>query len=226
MATDGSGGFDRVVTGIVGLDDILNGGIPEGNLTLLSGPPGTGKSTVGLQFLMAGVDDGEPGVYVTLGENPDRIIRNMRAFGWDIDGAMEEETLRVVSPELYKYDKLVDEIKRNAEAVDAARIVLDSITVLKSYFEDDFTIRRRIMELKRLFEDLGVTTLTVAESPHAEQNVIEVEEYVADGVIDLYYQQREGESFNRFLAVRKMRGTEHSMDMHPITIGTGGVTMD
>lgn len=226
MVADGSDGFDRVATGIDGLDDLLHGGIPKGNLTLLSGPPGTGKSTVGLQFLMAGVENGEPGVYVTLGESPERIIRNMRAFGWDIDVAMEEETLRVVSPELYKYDTLVDEIKRNAEAIEAERVVLDSITVLKSYFEDDFTIRRRIMELKQLFEDLGATTFTVAESPHAQMGgVIEVEEYVADGVIDLYYKPEE-ETFTRFLAVRKMRGTEHSMDRHPITIGMGGITMD
>lgn len=223
---DDDGGFDRVSTGIDGLDELLNGGVPQGNLTLLSGPPGTGKSTFGLQFLMAGVEAGEPGVYVSLGEDPDRIIKNMRAFGWDVDGPLEEDVLRVVSPELYKYDQLMDDLRRNAEDMEAERVVLDSITVLKSYFEDDFTIRRRIMEFKQLLEELGATTMTMAESTHAGANaVIEVEEYVADGVIDLYYRE-DGDSFTRYLAVRKMRGTEHGMEIHPISIGEGGISME
>lgn len=226
-SSDGDEGeFTKVPTGIPGLDDLLNGGIPEGNLTLLSGPPGTGKSTFGLQFLINGAENEQKGMYISLGEARERIIRNLREYGWDIDKHLDSDCIKIMSPELYKYDTLVRDIKNTARDTETDFIVLDSVTVLKSYFEDDFTIRRKIMDLKKLFERLGATTFMTAESPHGtNRDEIGVEEYVVDGVIELYY-EKEKNGFQRYIAVKKMRGTEHSMEIYPLSIAKGGITVE
>jgi KaiC/GvpD/RAD55 family RecA-like ATPase len=222
---DTGDGFVKLSTGIDGLDALLNGGIPEGNLTLLSGPPGTGKSTLGHQFLINGAENGYSGIYISLGEARDRIIRNLQEYGWNVNEHIDNGQLKIMSPELYKYDTLIRDMKNAARDLEADFLVLDSVTVLKSYFEDDFTIRRKIMELKKLFERLGSTTFMTAESPHRETGEIGVEEYVVDGVIELYY-ERDSDEFHRYIAVKKMRGTEHSMKIYPLTIGTGGITVE
>ncbi len=220
------GGFERVPTGVPGLDELMNGGMPAGNVTLLSGPPGTGKSTFGSQFLIERAKDGSSGIFVSLGDSRERIIKNLREFGWDIDTLLEDDRIAIMSPELYKYDTLLREIKSKTRDLDADFFVLDSVTVLKSYFEDEFTIRRKIMELKKLFEELELTTFLTAESPHTDnRSVIGVEEYVVDGVIELYY-EKESDAFHRYIAVKKLRGTEHSMSIHPLTVGTGGIRVE
>lgn len=219
--------FSRIPTGIPGMDDLINGGIPEGNLTLLSGPPGTGKSTFGLQFLINRAKEGENGIYISLGEDRERIIRNLRAYGWDIDKHLDDGKIDIMSPELYKYDTLLRNIKNSAREMEAKYFILDSVTVLKSYFEDDFTIRRKIMDLRKLFEQLNVTTFMTAESGHTEtRSKIGVEEYVVDGVIDMYYVKIDDEKYQRFIAVKKMRGTEHSMNIYPLEIAKGGITVE
>lgn len=226
MGSYGDGEFERLSTGIPGLDELINGGVPGGNVMLVSGPPGTGKSTFGSQFLIDGAEKGKSGIYVSLGDDRERIIRNLREFGWDIDTYLDEGSLEIMSPELYKYDTLVRDIKKKARDMDADLFVLDSVTVLKSYFDDEFTIRRKIMDLKKLFEDLGMTTIMTAEHDHTGNRfAVGVEEYVVDGVIELYY-EKEDEQFQRYIAVKKLRGTEHSKRIYPINIGKQGITVE
>jgi circadian clock protein KaiC len=224
-SADDADGFEKLSTGVAGLDDLLNGGIPDGNVTLVSGPPGTGKSTFALQFLIEGAESDSTGVYISLGEARERIVRNLREYGWDIDTHLEADRLEIMSPELYKYDTLMRDMKNTARDMEADFIVLDSVTVLKSYFEDEFTIRRKIMELKKLFERLGATTIMTAENAHSQRQAIGVEEYVVDGVIELYY-EKEDDGFQRYIAVKKMRGTEHAMKIYPLKIGKGGITVE
>jgi len=92
-------------TGVKGLDKILNGGIPEKNLTLVSGGPGSGKTTIGLQFLLEGIRNGETGVYVNLDERKEKIIRNAELFGWDLEEHEENKNLHFVRPNIFDFKK-------------------------------------------------------------------------------------------------------------------------
>ncbi|MDY6777305.1 MAG: ATPase domain-containing protein [Candidatus Nanohaloarchaea archaeon] len=219
-------GFERVSTGIDGLDEVLHGGIPWGNLTLVSGPPGSGKSTLGAQFLVHGAAEGETGVYIGIGEEEDRITKNLKAFDWEIEDHLEEDRIAVISPPMYDYKKLVNKVNRTVRDLDADRVLLDSITVIKSFFEHEFEVRKKIMGLRQTINEMDVTTVTTSESRRAEESShIGVEEYVADGVIEMFYEEEE-KGYQRYLVVKKMRGTEHSMERFPITINSEGVSLE
>ncbi|HIE31924.1 MAG TPA: circadian clock protein KaiC, partial [Methanosarcinales archaeon] len=89
--------MSRVFTGIQGLDDLTSGGFISGDIVLVTGGPGCGKTTLGLQYLYRGaIDYGEPGIFVTLDESPARMIRNAWQFGWDIERLIKENKMRVI----------------------------------------------------------------------------------------------------------------------------------
>lgn len=213
---------ERVKTGIEGLDDIVKGGIPENNLVLLSGGPGSGKTTMALQFLIQGIENGETGVYVNLDEQKEDIIRNAKLFGWDLEKHVENDDLHFVRPSVFKFKKAKRQIDRIANRFDAERIVIDSLSVLGSATDSESKMRRSIMELNQRFNNLDATTISISEVEGEKVSKHGVEEYSVDGIIRLYF-QRKGSSFQRGVAIKKMRGSDHSKDLHPIEIGNKGV---
>lgn len=215
--------INRLKTGVDGLDEIINGGIPENNLVLVSGGPGSGKTTIGLQFLLEGIKNGETGIYVNLDERKEKIIRNAELFGWDIEKHIENEDLHFVRPSVFDFKKAKKVIDQTASRFDAERIVIDSLSVLGSAVESEAKMRRGIMELNQRFNRLEATTLSISEVEGDKISRYGVEEYAVDGIIRLYY-TRKGSSFQRGLAVKKMRGSDHSKTLHPIEIGKKGVT--
>ena len=214
----------RAPTGVPGMDEILFGGIPESSLVLLAGTCGTGKTTFGFQFLLEGAKRGEPGVYISLEEEPERLVRDARRIGLDIKGYVDDGTIQVIRPELYRYDSLVNEIETSIHRTKAKRLVIDSITILGSYFRDPFELRRNILDMNRLLKRLNVTTLAVSEIEEGSEKLSRfgVEEFSVDGVIILYY-IKHGNTFIRAVSVRKMRSSNHSMKIHPIVIRDGGI---
>ncbi len=213
----------RIRTGIEGFDELIEGGLPERSLVLLTGSTGSGKSIFAMNFLVEGAMNGENGVYISLQESMDETINEMRFFGWPIDSLIEEGKILIIQPELYNYDALLTAIEEAIDKVHARRLVIDSISIIGMYFEEPFKIRKSLLDLGRLLKKLDCTTLAITEIGEGKSDLSNfgVEEFTADGVIVLYYVKK-GNIFLRAVAVRKLRSTKHSTKIHPIEIRRPG----
>lgn len=219
--------LSRVETGILGFDELIEGGIPESQVIMITGACGTGKSTFAMNFLVSGALRGETGVYVSLEENVDDNIREMSMFGWPVDSLMSEKKLVIIKPELYDFEKLVESIEDIVSRFKAKRLVVDSSSLIGLYFKDAFKVRKAMVQLNSVLKRVGCTSMVISEIKENEEalSTYGVEEFVADGVIVLYCQKKEN-LYTRALAIRKMRSTNHSMRVHPLQIKRpGGVTV-
>ena len=220
--------IERVKTGIPGLDELIEGGIPKESTVLLAGVAGAGKTIFGVQFVYNGaLYHNEPGVYISLEEDPERIVKNISlTFGWDLRSLMEKNLLSFITAELYSFEKLIDMIEGQVSKIGAKRLVIDPSTVLGLYFEKTLEVRKSILEISKLLKRLGCTSLLISEVPEGSKRISSfgVEEFVADGIIILYYFKEEG-FFTRALCVRKMRATNHDTGIHPIQITSNGIVV-
>ena len=229
----------KVPTGIPGMDELLNGGIPERNVVLLSGGPGTGKTIFGQQFLYSGVSEyDEPGVLVALEEHPVQIRINMRQFGWDITRYEEEGKFAIVDaytagigaaarreryvvPAPTDIHSLLDTVKEAIQETGAKRAVVDSVTTL--YITKPVAARGVVMQLKKVLSGMGCTSIMVSQVSVSERGFGGPGvEHAADGIIRLDLDEINGE-LKRSLIVWKMRGTSHSMRRHPFDITDKGI---
>lgn len=232
--------MERVKTGIPGMDEILRGGIPERNVVLLSGGPGTGKTIFGEQFLYYGLTQGEPGVLVALEEHPAQIKRGMAQFGWDVKPYEENGQFAIVDAftggigEYAKKERyvvrdpsdvalLVDVLRDAVRDLGAKRVVIDSVTTL--YITKPVVARSTVMRLKRVLSGLGCTSILVSQVSVTERGFGGPGvEHAADGIIRLDLDEFNGQLF-RSLIVWKMRGTAHSMRRHPFEITDKGIVV-
>jgi len=230
----------RVVTNIPGLDEILNGGIPERNVVLLSGGPGTGKTILSQQFLWNGLQMGEAGVYVALEEHPVQIRQNMAQFGWNVKPFEDKGLFALVdaftagigrAKEYEKYvvtdlgdiGELIDVLSQAIKEMNAKRVVVDSVTSL--YIDKPSLARGIILKLKRVLAGLGCTTFFVSQISVGERGFGGPGvEHGVDGIIRLDLDEVNGE-LKRSLIVWKMRGTSHSMKRHPFEITDKGIVV-
>ncbi|AAM01256.1 KaiC domain-containing protein [Methanopyrus kandleri] len=232
---------ERVSTGIPGMDEVLNGGIPERNAVLLTGGPGTGKTIFSQQFIWAGLEEGEPGVFVTLEEHPVQVRKNVEGFGWNFREYEEEGLLAVVdaftggigrASEYEKYvvkdptdaSELIGVIRQAVNDVEAKRVAIDSVTPL--YIDKPSVARRIMFRLKRMLAGLGCTSILVNQiAAHERGFGGPGVEHAVDGIIRLDLDEVEGRLW-RSLIVWKMRGTAHSMRRHPFEITDEGIRVD
>ena len=230
----------RVKTGIPGMDEILHGGIPERNVVLLSGGPGTGKTIFSQQFLWNGLQMGEPGIYVALEEHPVQIRQNMAQFGWDVKPYEEQGMFAMVdaftagigkSKEYEKYivhdltdiREFIDVLRQAIKDINAKRVVVDSVTTL--YINKPAMARSIILQLKRVLAGTGCTSIFVSQISVGERGFGGPGvEHGVDGIIRLDLDEIDGE-LKRSLIVWKMRGTSHSMRRHPFEITDKGITV-
>ena len=213
----------RVLTGVQGFDELVEGGIPIGSFVLLSGGTGTGKSIFGMNFLVQGANNDEPGIYVSMEEGYDENKTQMALFGWDLEDLQNRKKVMIMQPKMYNFDKLMETILNEIYAVKAKRVVIDSISLLELYFEDKFKTRRSILDLAKALKGAGVTTIAIAEIDDQSGGISRegVEEFIADGVVILYLDKKEN-MFDRAISVRKMRATNHSLKVHPVRIKRPG----
>jgi KaiC/GvpD/RAD55 family RecA-like ATPase len=224
--------MERTKTGIPGLDELLNGGIPKGSNVLVAGGAGTGKTILTTQYLYNGATKyGEAGLFVTLEGNVRDIAWNMESFQWDIKSLQDQGMLTIYRLNLGLADKTtiqdkieeqLIEIEKEVKEINAKRLVIDSTTVFGAYL-DPSILRTTLFQFTDRLKNLGCTTLLTSETK-ATKNVFSaygVEEFVSDGIIALYFTPP-----NRSLFIRKMRGTPHDKDPHPLEFNTGGVAVN
>lgn len=210
---------ERIKTGINGLDELIQGGVPKGSNTLLSGGAGTGKTLFCCQFLWEGLQNGENCLYITMEEDPDDIKDDAREFGWTFDDYEETFKIEFMNP-FQVSGGFDDHIRELIDEVDADRVVIDSTSVMGMYAESGGEIRKQLYELIKTLKRAGVTTIMTAEIPKKDDGASSrygVEEFVADGVIVLKGLGVGGE-MGRRLVIEKMRRTDFEEDIYPMDI--------
>jgi circadian clock protein KaiC len=233
---DTSRGPTRIPTGISGLDDILNGGLPQGHLYLVEGDPGTGKTTLALQFLLAGIEQGENVIYVTLSESRKELEQVARSHGWSTDSLQIYEMAPAeddLSPEA-QYTvfhpsevELADTMTAILEQVDATqprRVVFDSLSELRMLARDPLKYRRQILSLKRHFAGRNCTVLLLDDRTAEGSHDLQLQS-IAHGVVMMQSLERDFGIKRRRVEVRKLRGSSFREGFHDYTIETGGISI-
>ena len=223
----------RVSTGIIGLDYILKGGLPKNRLHLLEGSPGTGKTTLGLQFLLEGVRDAEKCLYITLSESKEELISVAESHGWSLDGIeiqdltesgeslTDNSRYTVFHPSELELDETTRANLEEVERVNPARVVFDSLSEMRMLASDPLRFRRQILALKQYFLTRQCTVLLLddrtSKSPDRQL------ESVAHGVLNLEYVPVEYGRQRHAIRVVKMRGVNFQSGFHDFNIETGGI---
>ncbi|HKD80445.1 MAG TPA: circadian clock protein KaiC [Candidatus Angelobacter sp.] len=223
----------RVPTGNAGFDQVLRGGLPQSRTTLFSGGPGTGKSILGLEFLVRGTMAGEPGVLVVFEERPAAIRANALTLGWDL-AALEQRKLLLLIDGHIDYEMttsgsfdlkgLLSIVEGAAREIKAERLVFDAIDVLLRYFNDSAREREQLFLLNDWLVDHKFTSvLTVKRGSASEANGhYEFLDYLADCVVHMDQRVREQVTTRR-LRVIKYRGSDYGKNEYPYIAGPGGL---
>jgi circadian clock protein KaiC len=215
--------LERVKTGVPGLDALMNGGIPKNNLVVLSGDPGSGKTIMCTSFIYEGAKRyNEPGVFISLEENREDIIKSGQLIGFDLQPLIDKKMVEIVAVELYDFDKLKELIEDTIHRVKAKRLVIDPGVIFRLYFKEELEARKQILSLGKVIKKSGCTAIITNEASTKDYSLFGLEEYVADGVIILSH-KKEHEQFLRSVAVVKMRGTKISEKAHPLIIDKNGI---
>jgi len=228
---------ERVPSGIPGLDELIGKGFPKQTVTLISGGPGSGKTIFALQMLVNGAKRyNEPGIYATMTETPEELRKDAASFGWSIDELEKKGKLVFldVRPsrflELRSYERtetffswLWDNIRKRAEEIEAKRIVIDSINVLSTQFQDEYQARQAITSLVEALKRLpDCISFLLFEQIAMERTM---EEFLTNGVIILHYVPIKN-GMLRAVQILKMRRTAHSENFHPFEIGSKGIKIN
>lgn len=217
--------IERVSTGIPGLDELLNGGIPKKNTVLVSGEAGTGKTTFCSQFMWEGLQNGENCMFVTFEEPPSQIKEEASLFGWNFDEYEDQFTIKGEDPFKSEGEELF-EFREELESKGVDRLALDSTSILSLYHEDPYEIRKNLYKLVKAIKETGTTAVLTAESPGEEKITrYEVVQYVVDGVIMLYFTGI-GEKGYRSLQIRKMRKSDISTETVSLDITDKGLKVE
>ncbi len=225
----------KAPTGIPGLDDITNGGLPAGRPTLVSGGPGSGKTLLGVSFLVQGAQQfGEPGVLLTFEENADELAQDVRSLGYDLHKLCKEKKLlvdyihvdRSEIEETGEYDLegLFVRLDLAIREIGAKRVMLDTIETLFGGLKDTGILRAELRRLFRWLRDRKMTTVVTAERGEQLFTRQGLEEYITDAVIALDHRVYEQVSTRRIRVV-KYRGSTHGTNEYPFLIDRDGISV-
>ena len=231
---------DRCITGIDGLDRILNGGIPRGNTVLITGSCGTGKTTLSFEFLLHGAMNNENGLFISVTENWKKLLKNVIPYSFFDDSLVKSKKMILIDLSsiyqklgLEKEDFSMEDIDIIVKAVGdivrewkITRLVIDSITSICFQLKTKEKIRDFILSMGKNLSDAGCTSILVSEISPGEQSysMYGVEEAIADGIVLMANLERRGDLL-RTLQVVKMRGTMHSRAKYVLDLTPVGVLL-
>lgn len=228
-------GLPKAPTGIEGLDEITEGGLPLGRPTLVCGSAGCGKTLMAIEFLVRGVREfDEPGVLMTFEETADELAANVASLGFDLQQMQADKKLRLDHVHLdrseieeageYDLDGLFIRLGYAIDSIGAKRVVLDTIEALFSGFPNEAVLRSEIRRLFRWLKDKGVTTIITAERGEGTLTRQGLEEYVSDCVI-LLDNRIIDQITTRRLRIVKYRGSTHGTNEYPYIITEDGISV-
>jgi circadian clock protein KaiC len=234
----------RVGTGIEGLDGLLQGGYPQGSVTLVAGTPGTGKTIVCFQYINAGIKNGEKCLFLTSDERIYNLVSQAKKFGFDFDAAMQSGQLKFMYLDLEKRT-VHKEMEAEIRIGKYSRVVLDSLTPLSEMpvwvvsrgseiippedtvvnaplpLDSIQATRMHVRRILRILEEDDCTALVTSEITEGSRNLSRdsVSEFLVDGILVL---DLDPSMDRRKLTVRKMRGTKHTLKPRDIEINSKG----
>jgi circadian clock protein KaiC len=219
----------RIATGIAGLDGMLRGGLLPRTANLVEGAPGTGKSTLGMQFIHHGITQGEPGIILTFEEFPQQYYADAANFGWDFHAHEAANKLRVVmtSPEVTRADlkQINGRLEGLVDQLGAKRILVDSLSHFERLTTDPVELRQMVYEFINGLKRLELTILLTRENAALLGETPDVEEdlaFVVDSYILLRYVEIQS-AVHKALLVLKLRGSDHDKDIRQYAITGHGL---
>lgn len=238
--------MEKVSTGIKGLDEMLKGGFPKGRCILIVGSPGSGKTIFAIQFLKAGAEAGERGLYVTLDESPEQVKIDVRSLGWDIDKLESEGKIFLLDATPFRRPRKIEEsssfiqenliplpkltlkglmvtIQKMVKEEDIQRIAVDPITAMTLRYENPYKRRRAFLAFFDALTNAGCTSIVTSELKTSMlERSFQIEEFLSQGVILLHSIIHEG-SVVRAIQIEKMRGVDHDPQLRPYRITSNGI---
>jgi len=217
----------RIKSGIPGLDNLIEGGFRDKTCVVIVGSSGTGKTTFTIQYVLHGLENGEQGLYVSLEESPEQIMREAELMGFDLKKYYEKD-LFFIHLKGKNFKKMVEEqlpqlVKARSDYQIKTRVVIDPMTPVIWATADKLEQRELIGKLFYTLKELGVVLCTVEEHSKPGETIGEdvlLPIYLSDGAIHLEYYPIGG-AFNRTLKVLKMRGVHHGEGVYPYIFARG-----
>ncbi len=235
LTTKSSAGIAKCKTGIRGLDDITQGGLPRGRPTLVCGGAGSGKTLLGMEFIVRGIREfGEPGVIMSFEETGEELSQNVASLGFDVEalirkGQMAVDYVRVERSEIemtgeYDLEGLFIRLGSMFAEVGAKRVVLDSLEALFAGLPNEAILRAELRRLFRWLKEKGVTAVITAEQGTNTLSRHGLEEYISDCVIFLDHRVA-NQVATRRIRIVKYRGSSHGTNEYPTMIDERGLSV-
>ena len=217
-------GYERLSTGVQGLDGMLDGGFWTGSTTIVQGTTGSGKTTLALQFVLAGLARGEPGLYVNFQENPTQLARTIASLGWSLEDAKAKGLqLLYASPVELQIDTILVDLFRIVRSRGVKRIAIDALGDLMNGSADIARVTGYLYALAQNFQVWRATTVMTLEMAMVGAAALAGQvSAVCDNVLTLGV-ERTGDTARRTIHIVKARATQHDLDMHEVRISGKGI---